>query len=134
MDLNNLKPKLADEGAVMEVRHPETEEVIEGMTLTLLGKDSEVFKRLRRKRQNAALARVSKGKKALDVDAEKMEGEALDDLVALTRGWTGFQLDGQPLEFTPENVRKVFAGWEWLREQAEEFVNSRANFFRGTGG
>lgn len=134
MDLNTLKPKLADEGAVMEVRHPETEELIEGMTLTLLGKDSAVYRQLRRKRQNAALARVSKGKKALDTDAEKMEAEGLEDLVALTRGWTGFTLDGVPLEFNAENVRKVFSGWEWLREQAEEFVSSRANFFRGTGG
>lgn len=130
MDLNKLKPALAEEGVTMEVVHPETEETIEGMTITLLGRDSDVAKRIRRKRQDAALARVSKGKKGLDMTAEQLEEQSIEELVKLTKSWQGFELDGQPLECTDENKRKVFSGWEWLREQAEEFVSTRSHFFR----
>lgn len=130
MDLNNLKPALAEEGVTMQVLHPETEEPIEGMTITLLGQDSSTYKKLKRVRQNAVLARVSKGKKAAQLDAEKLEQESVDDLVQLTTDWTGFELDGATLDLTPGNVRTVYEGWDWLREQAQEFVANRANFFR----
>lgn len=130
MDLNNLKPVLADEGAVMQVVHPDTEEPIEGMTITLLGQDSNVYEKISLKRSQAALARISKGKKAIDMDAQQVQANMLDDLVALTVDWTGFELDGKPLKPTPENVREVYTGWKFIREQAQEFVADRANFFR----
>ena len=134
MDLSKLKPELAEEGAVMQVRHPETEEDIEGMTMTLLGRDSSVAKKIRRKRQNAALARVSKGKKAMDtMTSEQLEAQTIDELTQLCTGWEGFELEGSPLECNEENKREVLEGWDWLREQAEEFVSTRSNHFRKAG-
>lgn len=130
MDLNKLKPVKADEGATLELRHPETEEVIKGMTVTLLGQDSAVYRKMQLNKQQAALARISKGKKAVDLDAERLAEESLDDLVKLTIGWEGFKLDGKELECTPDNVRTVYTDWAWIREQAQEFINNRANFFR----
>jgi hypothetical protein len=130
MDLNNLKPVLADEGAVMQVVHPDTEEPIEGMTITLLGQDSNVYEKISLKRSQAALARISKGKKAVDMDAQQVQANMLNDLVALTVDWTGFELDGKALKPTPENVQNVYTGWKFIREQAQEFVADRANFFR----
>lgn len=130
MDLNNLKPVLADEGAVMQVVHPDTEEPIEGMTITLLGQDSNVYEKISLKRSQAALARISKGKKAVDMDAQQVQANMLNDLVALTIDWTGFELDGKALKPTPENVQNVYTGWKFIREQAQEFVADRANFFR----
>ena len=129
MDLNNLKPVLADEGAVMEVLHPDTEEVIEGMTVTLLGQDSSVFKNLKRRKQNAMLTRMSKGKKAVSMDADTLERDALDEVVALTVDWKGFELDGKKLSFNEENARMVYSEHEWLMQQAQEFVANRSNFF-----
>ena len=130
MDLNNLKPVLADEGAVMQVVHPDTVEPIEGMTITLLGQDSNVYEKISLKRSQAALARISKGKKAVDMDAQQVQANMLNDLVALTVDWTGFELDGKALKPTPENVQNVYTGWKFIREQAQEFVADRANFFR----
>ena len=129
MDLNALKPVMADEGATLELRHPETEEVIEGMTITLLGQDSAVYRKIQLTKQQAALSRISKGKKAVDLDAEKLAEDGIDDLVKLTVAWEGFKLDGKELKPTPDNVRKVYTEWQWIREQAQEFVASRANFF-----
>jgi hypothetical protein len=130
MDLNNLKPVLADEGAVMQVVHPDTQEPIEGMTITLLGQDSNVYEKISLKKQQAALARISRGKNAMDVDAHQLQGDMINDLVALTVDWAGFELDGKPLKATHENFRQVYTGWKWLKEQAQEFVADRANFFR----
>jgi len=129
-DLNSLKPVMADDGAVLNIVHPETEEVIEGMTVTLLGQDSKIYRKLQLSKQQAALNRMAKGKKALDLDAEKLSEDSIDDLVKLTTGWTGFELDGKVLDCTPENVRKVYADWAWIKEQVQEFVGNRANFFR----
>lgn len=130
MDLNKLKPVMADQGATMQVRHPETEDAIEGMTITLLGQDSGVYKKILLAKQQAALSRISKGKKAVDLDATKLGEDSIDDLVKLTVGWEGFTLDGKKLDATPDNVRMVYAEWNWLREQAQEFVADRAHFFR----
>lgn len=131
-DLNSLKPVKADDGAILEVAHPESEEVIPGMTITLLGQDSKVYRKIQLAKQQAALNRIAKGKKAIDLDAEKLAEDSIDDLVQLTTGWTGFTLDGDVLECTPDNVRKVYAEWAWIKEQVQEFVADRSHFFRAT--
>ncbi len=130
MDLNSLKPVKADEGSVMNVVHPETEEVIEGMSITLLGQDSSVYRKIQLGKQQAALNRMAKGKKGLDLNAEKLAEDTIDDLVKMTVEWEGFTLDGKELKPTADNVRKIYTEWPWIREQAQEFVNNRANFFR----
>jgi hypothetical protein len=129
-DLNSLKPVKADDGATLQIVHPESEEVIDGMTITLLGQDSKVYRKIQLAKQQAALNRIAKGKKAIDLDAEKLAEDSIDDLVQLTTGWTGFVLDGSPLECTPENIRTVYGEWAWIKEQVQEFVADRSNFFR----
>jgi len=121
---------MADDGAVLNIVHPETEELIDGMTITLLGQDSKVYRKLQMGKQQAALNRMAKGKKAIDLDAEKLSEDSIEDLVKLTTAWTGFALDGKKLEFTPDNVRMVYTDWAWIKEQVQEFVGNRANFFR----
>jgi hypothetical protein len=130
VDLNALKPVKADEGATLEIVHPETEETIDGMAITLLGQDSATYRKMQMAKQQVILNRMSKGKKAVDLNAEKLTEESIDELVKLTVSWSGFQLDGQDLPCTPENARRVYTEWTWIREQAAEFVANRANFFR----
>lgn len=130
MDLNKLKPAKAEEGAVLELVHPDTEEVIPGMTIRLLGYDSSVYRKIALKKQQAALNRISKGKKAMDLKAEQIEEDTIEELVALTVEWTGFEMEGEALPCNPENKRMVYSDWRWIKEQAQEFVANRANFFR----
>ena len=130
MDLNSLKPVKADKGATLEIMHPETEEPIGGMTITLLGQDSAVYRKIQLAKQQAILNRMAKGKKMVDLDAEKLAEDTIDDLVKLTVKWTGFEIGGEDLPCTPENCRMVYSEWPWIREQAQEFVANRANFFR----
>lgn len=130
MDLNALKPVKADKGATLDILHPETEEPIDGMSITLLGQDSAVYRKLQLSKQQAILNRMAKGKKAADLDAEKLAEDTIDDLVKLTVKWTGFEINGEALAATPENFRMVYTEWPWIREQAQEFVANRSNFFR----
>jgi len=129
-DLNSLKPVKADDGAIFQVVHPESEEAIPGMTITLLGQDSKVYRKIQLAKQQALLNRIAKGKKVADLDAEKMAQDGIDDLVQLTTAWTGFTLDGAALDCTPENVKRVYTEWAWIKEQVQEFVADRSNFFR----
>ena len=129
-DLNSLKPVKADDGAVLEIVHPESEEIIPGMTVTLLGQDSKVYRKIQLAKQQAALNRIAKGKKAVDLDAEKLAEDSIDDLVKLTVAWSGFTLNGAVLDCTTENTKRVYSEWEWIKEQVQEFVANRSNFFR----
>lgn len=131
MDLNDLKPVKADEGATLQIVHPETEEPIDGMTIILLGHDSAVYRKLQLAKQQSILNRMSKGKKAAELDAERLNADLIDELTKLTVGWSGFTLDGEELTATPENVKTVYSEWAWIKDQAQEFVSNRANFFRG---
>lgn len=129
-DLNSLKPVKADDGAILQIVHPESEEAIDGMTITLLGQDSKVYRKIQLAKQQAALNRIAKGKRAVDLDAAKLAEDSIDDLVQLTTDWSGFVLDGAALDCTPENIRKVYGEWAWIKEQVQEFVADRSNFFR----
>lgn len=130
MDLSKLKTSKSEQGAVLQILHPSTEEPIKGMTITLLGQDSSVYRKIQLGKQQAALNRMAKGKKVADLNAEKLAEDTLDDLVSLTIDWTGFELDGKKLECTPENVLNVYSdvGLSWLKEQVNEFIGDRANF------
>lgn len=130
MDLSQLKTVKSDEGATLQILHPSTMEPIEGMTITLLGQDSQVYRKLSLGKQQAALNRMNKGKKAADLDAEKLSEDSINDLVKLTVSWTGFERDGKPVEFTDVNVKNIYHEFPFIREQAQEFIADRANFFR----
>lgn len=131
MDLNDLKPVKADEGATLQIVHPETEEPIDGMTIILLGHDSAVYRKMQLAKQQAILNRMAKGKKAAELDAERLNADVIDELTKLTISWTGFKLDGKELKPTPENIKNVYSEWAWIKDQAQEFVSNRSNFFRG---
>ncbi len=132
LNINAVRTVKADEGAVLQIIDSKTEEPIEGVTITLLGQDSKVYRKIQLARSQAILNRAAKGKKGVDLDAEKMAEDTIDDLVKLTVTWTGFEEDGQPLAATPENFAKVYGdpGLAWNKEQVQEFVAERANFFR----
>jgi len=115
----------------LKLRHPKTEEVIPGMTLTLLGKDSKVLRAIQLDRTQAALNRMQRRGADAPVASEIID-QATDDLVTLTIGWDGFtDDDGSLMPFSKDAVKKIYNDPElsWIKEQAEKFVNDRANFF-----
>lgn len=133
-DLSSLDTaKGAEEGSTLEVRHPTTGAVLvngdgRSVTLTLAGMDSQRAK----KAEAAALNRRLKmgGRRSSSVTAEELNNDTLEVLSSITLGWSGFVVDGKELEVNLENARRLYKQWHWLREQAQAFVEDRANFLK----
>ena len=132
MSIFQLKTVSADDGVVMTIRHPESSLPMDGQTITLLGTDSRVYREHIAKRERAMIEHVNATHKPPKLVHEQTKQRALDDLVLLTVGWTLDGIDGNPVEFTKEAARDLYAdaGMAWLREQAEAFVQDRSNFLQ----
>jgi len=135
VDLSTLDTvSAAEEGAVMELRHPATGAVLNQddgspVTITLAGSDSERYRKAERSNQNRRL-KNSAGRRGLTVTSEELENDNLEVLAAATVAWAGIVLHGESLDCTVANARKVFKEIPWAREQAEQFVAERANFLK----
>lgn len=133
MSIDLSQFETGSEGEWLELLHPVTGQPIaddEGNTLRvqLLGKDSKEY----RKAQRAITERRLKSRsKANRFDAEALEQEAVDVLIACTVAWEGFAEEGKELECKPANVRKVYLEYPWIKEQVDEFVDDRGNFMQG---
>lgn len=125
MDLKTLDiASPANEGVWMELEHPVTGEPL-GIKIKLAGVDSDYYKKEIRRQQNK---RLKKGIR--NIKAEELENEAIELLVACTLAWENVEYNGEALECKPENVRKIYKEFPWIREQVDSFINDRANFVK----
>lgn len=129
MNIFDLETKKADEGAVLQLLHPDTMEPIQGATITLLGRDSQIARKLALRRQQAAIARAMKGRKAAAIDPEELERQGIEDLVELTVSWT-LQGPKGALPSTKEEFLSVYSNPRlgWIKAQALSFIDETANF------
>lgn len=121
MDIFSIKPSTA----TVDIRHPATQEPI-GLTIRLLPMSDKAVKAVQRRNANE-LYRA----RGMKITAEKAEANRLDILVAAVEGWEwsgDASFNGEKLECTPENVRKVLKV-DWLREQVDEALGDDASFF-----
>lgn len=114
--------KTADEGVWMEIEHPVSGEPID-MHLKMLGSDSETYKKTIRKQQDRHL---KKGLRQLK--SEQVEADTIELIVSCTLDWRNVEENGQELDCTKENVRHVYKTYDFVKEQAREFVEDRSNF------
>lgn len=129
MDLAQLDmTSMADIGAEMPVIHPATLEPLKynghPVIIKLYGQDSTAFREEMQNRAKIQLARRQK------IDVEKLTSDAADLLAACTIGWVGLTEGGQEIEFSRENAKRIYTKYGWLRQQVDEFVSDRANFFK----
>lgn len=146
MDLMNLDlSKGAEAGAAVELRHPVSREPL-GVRVFVVGTDSETYRSQIRRQQNRRMEQARRSRGALNISAEELENDALDLLVACTKGWESdieehgekktvaaipFGSEGL-LPCTPENVRRIYShpGFAWLREQVDAEIGDRSNFLQ----
>ena len=131
MDLSKFDSvPAAEDGIDMVILNPVTNVPLlddDGETpisIRLSGMDSKRFRQASRTNVNNRL----KGNRYKMPDAETMESEGLELLVKCTLSWKGIVLDGQTLDCTPANVRKVYTRLPWVREQVDTFMGDRQNF------
>jgi len=111
----------------MEVIHPTLGAT--GIILNLLGPDS---KQVRDKAK--ALVKLGLGKKELTTaDIEQAELQSNEVLAAAIVGWTGIEDEnGEEITYTPAKALEFISdpGLSFMKEQIDQFIGERKNFFR----
>lgn len=103
-----------------------------GFFISVLGKDSDAYRSIIRNMADESLKRQGTGKNA-DTTIDKLEQKNIDALVAATTGWRFGEsktvpLDGEELDFSQANARKVYSRLLPVREQVTEAMNNLENF------
>lgn len=114
-------------GHRFELAHPFKEEGL-GMFVTVRGPECPEVKAFMRGKVNEQLRLEAKGN-APAVTVESLEANAIDRAIAYTVAWEGMVMNAgeQPLDFTPDNARTVYAH-TFIRKQVLEAAESEGNF------
>jgi hypothetical protein len=115
--------------AVMELTLPNGQPAIDPVdgkpvTITLVGADSEVYRKSFRATINRAMAKRTRKVSTV----EETEVDAINTLARCTMAWKGLAMRGQILECNFENARMLYTTYRWIKEQVDGFVTDRANF------
>lgn len=113
--------------AEITITHPGTGEPT-NIRIKVAAPDSAHYKKVSMRVQNEQLqfAMKNRGK----TTAERLAQNSLEILVGATVAWGGIAENGTPLPCTPENVRRVYTDFAFIRDQVDEFLGDRRNFFR----
>lgn len=116
----------ANDGAKLELTDANGAAVLKEdgtpLTITLLGKDSDVWIKAENAARNRRLAQGPRMK----LTAEALESEAIQALAKVTVAW---DLDAP---CTYEEAVKVYTRYPLIREQVDLFVADRANFTKAS--
>lgn len=128
----------AEEGAVMELRHPKTGDVLRhapkdgetigrAMTITFRGKDSEAFRAMARRQSDRRIAQNMRTRQP--ILTEVIEKDDIELMVAATKSWD-IWLNGEIPKSVPDRYREVYTKFPWIKEQGDEFIGVRSNFIK----
>lgn len=126
-DLSSLDAlqKNLDEGIALEIKHPVSGQPI-GLTIKLLGYESETVKALQRK---AANERIRNPRHV--VTAEEIESRTIRMQAATIKGWAfaeGFTLDGKVPECNPTEAERLLRRFPFIAKQVDDAAADQARF------
>lgn len=124
MDLSEIRKQAQDE-AWVTILHP-VSGAETSMRIRLLSPDSERYRQIDNRIRNATTKSMTKRG---GLSAEELSESGLQLLIQATVGWENVIFDGQPIQFSPENVRTVYTDFPFIREQVDRFLGDRRNFF-----
>lgn len=136
-DFGDLDTKTsAEAGTVVHLEHPGTgdplyDEKQNAITITVLGSDSDKVRGVARKQADKRFEQARKSR-GLAIDSASIESDAIARMVAATVAWSGVKLDGEVLECTEQNARKLYSDprFPWIAEQVEKAIEDRQRFFK----
>jgi hypothetical protein len=132
-DLGSLDTiEACNKPAEIEIKHPVTL-VGTGVFWSFVGKDSDIYRGRVRGMADESLRRQATGKGAADQTLDKLEAKNIEAIVAATTGFrTGDDpavvLNGERLEYSPANARRILTDILPIREQVAEGINDLGNF------
>lgn len=117
--------------ADLRVRDPETGAPTD-TTITLAGPEHPQRRRITFDRQRRMRAQIQKTGKLQLADPEDDELDETEMLAACTLGWSGLVSNGQPLPFSAEAARALYADAKrrWLRAQVKVALDERELFIK----
>lgn len=133
MDFSKLDvATTASAGEALELKHPVTGEILQGVKIFLRGMDSPEFQNTKRVALNRRLEQSARRGSQAPITVERLDQDNIDIFVAVTIGWEGVELDGKLIEFSPEKARLLYNDrrFPWVVEQIDEFVGDRKNFYK----
>lgn len=150
MDLKDLDViNSSNEGFELRLLNPKTQAEL-NLCVTVLGKDSDVFRKLASDQNRKRLAKMTKGGaiRLGAVSAEELDSDAVELLAACTVSWREVEgypavddpagtvkptwtIDGNEIVCTRATVISTYVRFPWIREQVEAAVGDRANFIKG---
>jgi hypothetical protein len=134
-DLGNIDTIAAcNKPAEIEIKHPVTGAGT-NVFFSVLGRDSDTYRNRVRAMADEALRKQATGKGSADT-LESLEQKNIEALVAATVSWrTGDEpsvtVNGEKLEFSAANARRVYETLLPVRDQVSEALGDLANFMRG---
>ena len=121
----------ADKGFELELLHPVTKAPLNTF-ISLVGKDSAVFRDHVRRTANDRLRKQAMGQrrgKEVEVPTiEKIEADAIELLAACTTGWRNLEYKGVALQFSAVNAKVIYTDLSWIRDQVDEAIGDIENF------
>ena len=130
IDLANIDTvKGAIEGLTLRFT-PATNEDL-GITINVIGKDSDEFQKITREQTKKRMQKAAKGGfRNVTIPVEELEEDSLKLLAACTKGWSGVVENGKAVECTKENAMAIYEKYPWIREQVDTAIGDRANFIK----
>jgi hypothetical protein len=140
-DLSELDSvSAANEGVEVELVNPKTGAGT-GIFVRILGSDSDVFRKKTQEQQQRRMSRLFKGGRMNpnSYSSSEAERDAIDLLAACTKSWrrasgegesATLLVKGEELSCTPENAKRLYSTFPWIKEQLDEAISDRANFLK----
>ena len=136
----------SDKGAEIQLLHPTNQKPL-GIFITVLGKDSQIFRDhvkhdVDQQLRKEALAK-RRGKNVEPLTAQDAEDKAVELLVLCTISWRsetydakGKVIDNQPvivskgesLSFNVANAKRIYSENLWIRRQIDDAIGDLENF------
>lgn len=135
----------ANEGRWLHLEHPDHRVPLfadEGDTkerpvrLLLLGKDSKEYIEAERTNRTRSVENIKKRVKYSATEDDALTAETLAKCTRswenVPQGWLDGTDDETPAAFNYDNAKKLYEnpGVSWVREQADDFIGTRANFLK----
>lgn len=126
-DMDALQFQTTEEATEVNIFHPKTNEPTE-MFISVVSIESEIPSAKRRQYTDRRFAKLNKTRNGLKLTADEVEAEALDIIVACTKGWRGVGVGEPVTEFSAQKARELYTKVKAVREQVEDAINDRSLF------
>lgn len=135
MDFGLLDGK-SDEGAEMVVLFPGTNNPMDAV-IRLAGMDSKAWRAAVKQYADNVREKIKKSKSPSNemmLELKISDETKASWFAAITIDWKEVMWNGEPLECTVANAKKLYDSAPWLCEQINIFIANRSNFFRPVAG